>query len=50
METYTLMRHFADSWGLLAMVIFFIGVILFAFRPGSKELADDAAQIPLKED
>lgn len=50
METYTLMRHFADSWGLLAMVIFFIGVILFAFRPGSREMAEDAAQIPLKED
>lgn len=50
MEKYTLMRHFADSWGLLAMAIFFIGVVLFAFRPGSREMADDAAKIPLKED
>ena len=50
METYTFMRQFADSWGLLAMAVFFIGVVFFAFRPGSKEMADAAAQIPLKED
>jgi cytochrome c oxidase cbb3-type subunit 4 len=50
METYTAMRQFADSWGLLAMALFFIGVVLFVFRPGSKQLADDAARIPLKDD
>ena len=50
MESYTAIRHFADSWGLLSMVVFFIGAILWAFRPGSRELADDAAQIPFKED
>ncbi|MQW35964.1 CcoQ/FixQ family Cbb3-type cytochrome c oxidase assembly chaperone, partial [Sinorhizobium meliloti] len=27
METYTAMRHFADSWGLLAMTLFFLGVV-----------------------
>lgn len=50
METYTAMRHFADSWGLLGMTLFFIGAIIFAFRPGSKKSADEAARIPLKED
>ncbi|GGF81199.1 MULTISPECIES: cbb3-type cytochrome c oxidase subunit 3 [Rhizobiaceae] len=50
METYTALRQFADSWGLLAMTLFFAGVILFTLRPGSKSHADDAAQIPLKED
>ena len=50
METYTAMRHFADSWGLLFMALFFVCVVLFAFRPGSRRIADDAAQIPLKED
>lgn len=49
METYTAMRHFADSWGLLAMTLFF-GVVVFTLRPGSKKAADDAASIPLKED
>ena len=50
METYTQMRHFADSWGLLAMLLFFVGVILFVFRPGAKKAASDAARIPLKDD
>ncbi len=50
METYTALRQFADSWGLLAMTLFFAGVILFTLRPGSKSQANEAAQIPLKED
>ena len=50
METYTAMRTFADSWGLLAMAVFFFGAILFAFRPGSRALADQAANIPLEDE
>ncbi len=50
METYTAMRAFADSWGLLFMALFFLGVVLFVIRPGSKKMADEAASIPLKED
>lgn len=50
MEAYTAMRHFADSWGLVAMTLFFIGAALFVFRPGSRTIADDAAQIPLRDD
>jgi len=50
METYTAMRHMADSWGLLAMVLFFIGAVTFAFRPGSRALSDDAARIPFKDE
>ena len=43
METYSFMREFADSWGLLAMFLFFIGMVLFVFRPGgSREQADSA--------
>ncbi|QDY99873.1 cbb3-type cytochrome c oxidase subunit 3 [Nitratireductor mangrovi] len=47
---YDTMREFADSWALLAMAVFFVGVIVFAFRPGSRQAADRAAQIPLKDD
>lgn len=47
---YNSMRHFADSWGLLFLLIFFIGVIFFTFRPGSRKSADEASKIPLKED
>ncbi|WP_394688681.1 cbb3-type cytochrome c oxidase subunit 3 [Hoeflea sp.] len=50
METYTAMRHFADSWGLVFMFVVFVGVVLFMLRPGAKKAAEDAAQIPLKED
>jgi cytochrome c oxidase cbb3-type subunit 4 len=50
METYTALRHFADSWGLLAMALYFVGVVLFTMRPGAKRLAEEAASIPLKED
>lgn len=47
---YSTLRQFADSWGLVYLFVLFIGVILFTFRPGSKSLADECAQIPLKED
>jgi cytochrome c oxidase cbb3-type subunit 4 len=50
METYTAMRHFADSWGLLAMTLFFLAVVVFVFRPGARQAAERAAEIPLKED
>ncbi|MER9629280.1 MULTISPECIES: cbb3-type cytochrome c oxidase subunit 3 [unclassified Mesorhizobium] len=48
--TYNFMREFADSWGLLAMALFFVGCVAFALRPGSRRHADKAAQIPLKDD
>jgi cytochrome c oxidase cbb3-type subunit 4 len=47
---YNDLRHFADSWGLLALFVFFIGVVIFAFRPGSRHHADSAARIPFKDD
>ncbi|WP_028002374.1 CcoQ/FixQ family Cbb3-type cytochrome c oxidase assembly chaperone [Sinorhizobium arboris] len=50
METYTAMRHFADSWGLLAMTLYFLGVVVFIFRPGATNAAVEASAIPLKED
>jgi len=47
---YENLRHFADSWGLVYLFAMFVIAVLFTFRPGSKKTADDAAQIPLKED
>ncbi len=47
---YHSLREFADSWVLLAMAVFFVGVVVYVFRPGSRKNADEAAQIPLKED
>ncbi|WP_419911383.1 cbb3-type cytochrome c oxidase subunit 3 [Hoeflea sp.] len=47
---YQTMRTFADSWGLLFLVIVFVVVVIYTFRPGSKKQADEIARIPLKDD
>ncbi len=45
MDTYSLMREFADSWMLLFLVLFFLGVILWVFRPGASKTQRDSANI-----
>ena len=48
METYSLLREFADSWMLLALFAFFVGVIIWVFRPGSSKTYGDTANIPFR--
>ncbi|OXT01717.1 cbb3-type cytochrome C oxidase subunit 3 [Notoacmeibacter marinus] len=48
--SYDAMRQFADSWGLLGMMAFFFTVIVMVLWPGARSKAEDAAQIPFKED
>jgi cytochrome c oxidase cbb3-type subunit IV len=43
METYSLLRQFADSWALLSLFLVFLGVVVWVFRPGSRKVHDDAA-------
>lgn len=50
MELYSLLREFADSWALLVLTAVFLGVILWALRPGSRPLHDDAAQSIFRHD
>jgi cytochrome c oxidase cbb3-type subunit 4 len=50
MEIYTLLRQFADSWGLVLLMLAFIGVVIFAFRPGSAALHKDLASLPLRNE
>ncbi len=50
METYSILRHFADSWGLLVMFGFFVCVILWAFRPGARAAQIDSANIIFRND
>jgi len=47
---YETLRHFADTWGLLALFVIFLFVIGFVFRRGSKKKYEESARIPLKED
>ena len=50
METYSLLRAFADSWYLLFMTLFFVGVIAWAWRPGSREAQGEAARSIFRND
>ena len=50
METYSLLREFADSWMLLMLFTFFVGVAIWVFRPGSRETYRDTASIPFRHD
>lgn len=50
MDTYSILREFADSWALLFLVIFFLGAVLWAFRPGSRAVHSDTANIPFRHD
>ncbi len=50
METYSTLRELADSWGLLAMTTVFLGICLWAFRPGSRKVQDDAASVIFRND
>lgn len=47
---YHSVAEFAQTWGLVYMVVLFAGVLFYAFRPSAKKMFDDAARIPLKED
>ena len=50
METYSLLREFADSWMLLFLFVFFIGIVFWAFRPGSRDAHKDSADIPFRHE
>ncbi len=50
MEVYTLLRTFADSWYLVFMTLFFVGVIAWAWRPGSRPVQDEAAASIFRND
>ncbi|WP_208354197.1 cbb3-type cytochrome oxidase subunit 3 [Pseudaestuariivita rosea] len=50
METYSILREFADSWMLLFLFCFFIGIAFWAFRPGSTKIYEDTANIPFRHE
>jgi len=50
MAKYDMLRAFADSWGLLLMVLLFVGIVLFTFRPGSGQVHARMANLPLRDD
>jgi cytochrome c oxidase cbb3-type subunit 4 len=47
---YDMLRHFADSWGLLYMMAIFLTVVVFILKPGARASAEQAARIPLDDE
>ena len=43
MTFYEELRHFADSFGLMAMLLFYLLLCLWPFRPGGKRRTNQAA-------
>ena len=50
METYTALRQFADSWAVVAFMIFLAGMVLFLFRPGNRDIHRDIANTVFRND
>lgn len=49
-STYDALRHFADSWGLVAMAVTFLVCAAWPFRPGARPMNDAAARNIFKDD
>ena len=49
-STYETLRHLADSWGLVFMVVTLAALVGWAFRPGSRAVHDDARMIPFRDE
>jgi cytochrome c oxidase cbb3-type subunit IV len=49
-STYETLRHLADSWGLLAMLLVFLALALWPFRPAAGAHNRDAAGVIFKDD
>ncbi len=47
---YTFLREMADSWAMLLIFLFFLGVVIWAFRPGSRKMHEELARLPLRDD
>ena len=50
METYTVLRAFADSWMLLFMSFFFLSVIVWALWPSRSKVYKEIEKIPFMYD
>ena len=50
MTFYEELRHFADSIGLLAMLLIYLGLCLWPFRPGAKRRTNKAANSIFKDE
>ena len=47
---YDNIRHIADSWGLVAMLVVFLVLSAWPFLPGGKAKSQEAAEAILRDD
>ena len=47
-STYDMLRHLADSWGLLAMALIFLALCLWPFRPGAGAISRRCGALDLR--
>ncbi|EBA13367.1 CcoQ/FixQ family Cbb3-type cytochrome c oxidase assembly chaperone [Roseobacter sp. CCS2] len=50
MENTSFLAEVADNWMLVVMFTLFIGAILWALRPGSRDVHDETANIPFRNE
>lgn len=50
MQDYTFLRELSGSIGTVFLVLSFLGFVLYAFRPGSRDVHADTADIPFRHD
>ena len=50
MDYHALWQQISDNWLLIWMGTFFIAVIIWAFRPGSRAIDADIANIPFRHE
>lgn len=48
--SYETLRQFADSWGLVAMTLLFIGLVGWTFRRGARPHHDRAAHMIFEDE
>ncbi len=48
--TYETVASWAGTFGAVLVAVFFIGVLIFIFRPGSKKTYEELARVPLEDD
>jgi cytochrome c oxidase cbb3-type subunit 4 len=49
-STYETLRQLADSWGLAAMAVVFVALVLWPFRPGAGTNNEHAATMIFKDE
>ncbi|MBL27438.1 MAG: CcoQ/FixQ family Cbb3-type cytochrome c oxidase assembly chaperone [Rhodospirillaceae bacterium] len=46
---YHAVSHFAQTWGLVFLVVLFLGVLVYALWPKNKKKFEEAARMPLED-